>query len=413
MSVFSQLNSQQRLEKLIELTNDKAPQKLPQYCNNHVHTVYSFSPYTPTEAVYQAYSAGLETVGIMDHDSVSGALEFLKAGEIAKMGVTVGTELRASFAGTEIEDRFINNPDQKGIAYMALHGIPQTSLSALADFIKPISAARALRNVEMVRNINKLFIPVGIEINYERDVLPLSQACDGGSVTERHLSYAVAIAICEKYDISEVASLLEKVGCSVSEAQKEMLSKPANDYLYKLLGVLKGDLVKKIYVDATAELPPISEVVKFCEQNGIILAYAYLGDVGQSVTGDKKAQAFEDSYLDLLFEQLSSLGIKAVTYMPARNTLEQLSRVQKLCEKYQMLEISGEDINMPNQSFICEKLAEPEFCHLVDSTYALIGHEHLAKTNLGDAIIYQDFSDIPALIKKYSDIGKQVTKNNR
>ena len=39
------------------------------YVNNHIHTTYSFSPYSPTAAVWCAMEAGLATAGIMDHDS--------------------------------------------------------------------------------------------------------------------------------------------------------------------------------------------------------------------------------------------------------------------------------------------------------------------------------------------------------
>ena len=46
--------------------------------NNHIHTIYSFSPYSPTAAVWFAKEAGLSTAGIMDHDSVSGCREFIE-----------------------------------------------------------------------------------------------------------------------------------------------------------------------------------------------------------------------------------------------------------------------------------------------------------------------------------------------
>ena len=108
---------------------------------------------------------------------------------------------------------------------------------------------------------------------------------------------------------------------------------------------------------------------------GGISAYAYLGDVGDSVTGDKRAQKFEDDYLPLLFEEISSLGFKAVTYMPTRNTMDQLMRVRDLCAQYNLMEICGEDINSPRQGFICEKLAEPGFTHLVDAAWELVRRE--------------------------------------
>ena len=41
--------------------------------NNHIHTFYSFSPYSPSAAVYAARAEGLATCGIVDHDSIGGA----------------------------------------------------------------------------------------------------------------------------------------------------------------------------------------------------------------------------------------------------------------------------------------------------------------------------------------------------
>ena len=93
-----------------------------------------------------------------------------------------------------------------------------------------------------------------------------------------------------------------------------------------------------------------------------------------SVTGDKKAAKFEDDFLDELFEMLKEEGVHGVTYMPARNTEEQIDRLQKLCRDYGMTEISGEDVNSSRQS-ICKQLEEPRFKHLVDATWKLIERE--------------------------------------
>ena len=50
--------------------------------NNHIHTQYSFSPYSPTKAAWMAMQAGLATAGIMDHDTIAGAREYIEAGRI-------------------------------------------------------------------------------------------------------------------------------------------------------------------------------------------------------------------------------------------------------------------------------------------------------------------------------------------
>ena len=103
--------------------------------NNHIHTTYSFSPYSPAKAIWMAYMAGLKTAGIMDHDTISGAREFIEAGKIVGIATTIGVECRADFSDTPLKGRRINNPDQKTIAYVAIHGIPHTQIDKVSSFL--------------------------------------------------------------------------------------------------------------------------------------------------------------------------------------------------------------------------------------------------------------------------------------
>ena len=98
----------------------------------------------------------------------------------------------------------------------------------------------------------------------------------------------------------------------------------------------------------------------------------------------------EDDYLPLLFETIHEQKFDAVTYMPTRNTREQLDRIMKYCHDNDLFEISGEDINSPRQSFICKALDDPAFAHLIDATYALIGHEIAATENIEAAMFSED-----------------------
>ncbi len=68
--------------------------------NNHIHTFYSFSPYSPAKAVWMSVQAGLTTAGIMDHDSISGAEEFIAAGRAIGLATTIGLECRCDFSAT-------------------------------------------------------------------------------------------------------------------------------------------------------------------------------------------------------------------------------------------------------------------------------------------------------------------------
>ena len=378
ISVLNKLNAptrEERIANLREVLKDTVfPPMVPQYINNHIHTTYSFSPYSPTAAVYAARMEGLCTAGIIDHDSISGAEEFLEAAKIVGIPVTIGMECRVSMDGTRLEGRRTNNPDQVGVSYMTIQSVPHDKIDTLTAFFKPYQAARHARNRKMIARINEL---VGVELDYDRDVLPLSEAKENGGVTERHLMYALAIELVKQVGKGQgMIDKLTSLGMNLSEKQKTMLLDTQYPfYEYDVLGMLKGTFVPKIFIDATDECPKLKDMVKLCADVDAYLCYAYLGDVGDSVTGDKKAQKFEDDYLDDVFECLKEEGVKAVTYMPTRNTPAQLERLRGLCDQYGMFQISGEDINSPRQSFIIRAMENPMFQNLIDATWKLIEHE--------------------------------------
>ena len=384
---LKRLNAPTAEERLSELKNILAeetekPPVLNEYANNHIHTKYSFSPYSPTAAVYYARQAGLPTAGIMDHDSIAGAREFIEAGKIAGVATTIGLECRVSLAGTPLEGRRVNNPDQSSVAYMALHGVPHQNIEYLNDFFAPLREKRNIRNKKMIANINDLVSGCGIVLDFQNDVVPLSNFAIGGSVTERHILYALALKIAEKYHDNTADFIQNKLSVPLSEKQiNQMNDNESPYYTYDLLGILKGAFIKKIYVDADEELLHISELSALAKKIDALLCYAYLGDVTDSVTGDKIAQKFEDDYLEELFGILKEQKVDAVTYMPSRNTREQLDNVMSLCKKYGFFEISGEDINSPRQSFICKQLAQPEFSHLIKATWTLIERENKLSVN--------------------------------
>ena len=341
--------------------------------NNHIHTTFSFSPYSPSKAVFMSWLSGLATTGIMDHDSVGGAEEFIEAGEIIKMPVTVGFEIRCSMKDTPFEGKRINNPDQSSVAYLAMHGIPHQSLVDAERFLAPYREKRNVRNWKMVDKLNSALKPYELGLDFNTDVLPLSQYSFGGSVTERHILYALSAKLTDR------------------EMPRHFL-----------LGMFKSQLVEKFYIDADEELPHINDFIALSQKLGAVPAYAYLGDVGVSVTGDKKTQKFEDAYLDELISYLAGIGIRAVTYMPARNTDKQLSRIKELCEKNELFQISGEDINSPLQKFICEKIETPEFKHLIDSAWALVGHELACKKGLENGMFSAE------MIKKMPSLNDRI-----
>lgn len=404
------------LSQLMKLYNSGELEKpeVTNFVNNHVHTTYSFSPYSPTSAAYHAWLSGLETVGIMDHDSIAGADEFIQAGKIIGIATTCGLECRCSLEGTPFEGKRLNNPDQDSVAYLTIHGVPHQNIDKLQAWITPYRAKREDRNRKMVDNINNILKDTEISLDYDNDVRPISLAKEGGSVTERHLLFALSHKITSTIEKGQpiLDFLKDQLSIKVEGNNLAMLQDANNPYYeYYLLGVLKGNMVEQFYIDATDECPTIAQFVEFAREIGGIPSYAYLGDIEDSVTGDKAAQTFEDSFLDQLVEWLSEVGFISLTYMPSRNTMKQLERVGALCDKYDLFQISGEDINTPFQSFICKALEKPEFHHLVDATWALIGHEVKATENLNQGMFSEEtIEEIPQLnerIKVFGDFAKK------
>lgn len=385
--------------------------------NNHVHSIYSFSPYSPTMIAVKAAEAGLRTVGIMDHDSVSGCAEFLEACKAVNMAGTAGFEMRVNMTGTSVEGRKTNNPDEPNISYIALHGIPATQFQALENFLKPVHEARIARDRLEVDKLNAVLAERGAPtLDFDTDVAAISEASKGGSITERHILYALSLKLIEAYGKGQTLVDFVEGPLQVPMAGKlkEVLLDESNPhYAYDLLGAFKASLVPEFFIVSDYdECISVFDAVKMANEIGAIPAYAYLGDVGESPTGDKKAEKFEDDFLDDLVPELAKIGFKAITYMPPRNTKEQLLRLQQLCQENGLMEISGVDINSSRQSFNCPILLEPEFRHLADAAWALIAHEKLTAAdpklslfNKGNPLANEP---LDVRVTKYAEIGKRI-----
>ena len=250
------------------------------FVNNHIHTTYSFSPYSPTSAAYHAWLNGLATAGIMDHDSVSGAEEFLAAGRRIGISVSNGFECRCSMQGTPFETVRLNNPDQIGVSVTSPVTGSRIKASRLpVNGLHRIAKNAANRNRKMVERLNTLCNLDALRLDYDRDVLPLSCAHEGGSVTERHILFALAhkaLAIAGR-GTPLIGLLKEQYGIDVQGKTKDILLNAEDPYYdYRLLGVFKSHLVEKFYIDATDECPHIDEFLALVKSIGAISAYAYL-----------------------------------------------------------------------------------------------------------------------------------------
>jgi hypothetical protein len=268
----------------------------------------------------------------------------------------------------------------------------------------------------MTAALNEIIRPFDISVDFDADVLPLSMAAEGGSVTERHLLCALAEKLLKRFSAGEALAdfVSRELAIPLSAKQRALLADTGNGIVsYDLLNVLKGSFVKRIYIDTQRdETPAIADVILEIKKLGAIPAYCYLGDVGESPTGDKAAQKFEDDYLDELFAVCRELGFDAIAFMPSRNTPEQLKRVMKLCREFGFMQISGEDINQPRQSFLCRELLKPEYRHLNEASWALVGHELEATRDLSKGMFAEgdrlSAEEIEARVALYAKIARKA-----
>ncbi len=358
--------------------------------NNHVHSFYSFSPYSPTMIVYKAYIAGLSTIGLMDHDSVAGVEEFIQAGIILGIPTTVGVEVRMNFVGTRLEGRQLDYIEQKGIGYNTIHGLPLSALKKIEPTLTEIREKRNKRNRAQTERLNELITPFGLNINFDKDVYPISKAAEGGSITDRHILHALAKIFIAKYGKGEklIQFLQDDVKINLDDKVINML----NDvdfyaYEYDVINILKSYYTTRFLLPCDEDTLNVKDAIALFTEVGGIPCRCYLGDVLESPTGDKKAMKAEDDFLELFMEESKALGFASIAFMPTRNSIEQLKRVMKLCDEYELMQVSGEDINQPRQSFITEKLRLPEFTHLESTTWAVIGSERLAQKDVELSIV--------------------------
>ena len=190
----------------------------------------------------------------------------------------------------------------------------------------------------MIENLNALTQTLGILLTMSATSCPF-QENEGGSVTERHILYALSLKLIGAWGRGErLLSALESLGLAPDAKNRAYLSDTQNPhYAYDLLGALKGGLTEKFYVNAgEEECPDVRELTALGREAGAIPAYAYLGDVTESVTGDKRRRNSRTTILTGCSPFLKEVGFAAVTYMPSRNTPRTL-RCCRLCAKHGFL----------------------------------------------------------------------------
>ncbi|RKX39717.1 MAG: phosphoesterase [Verrucomicrobia bacterium] len=107
----------------------------------HTHSVYSDGTNTPAELVSMAAERGLGALALTDHDTVKGIPELLATAEAASVEAVPGIELSAEC--------------ERGTMHILGYFIDHTC-PILLEKIEKIRTGRDIRNVEILKKLNKL-----------------------------------------------------------------------------------------------------------------------------------------------------------------------------------------------------------------------------------------------------------------
>lgn len=134
----------------------------------HTHTLYSDGAYSPTDLVKKASEAGINILGITDHDSINGIAEATIVGKELGVDVVPGLEL-----STDLEDKEIHL-----LAYFI--DVNNEELQKYLSFFREERFHRAQRMVQKLRKL-------GISITLD-DVLVHAK---NSAIGRPHIAYAL------------------------------------------------------------------------------------------------------------------------------------------------------------------------------------------------------------------------------
>lgn len=338
--------------------------------NMHAHTFFSFNGYgySPTALAWLARKNGYKLMGMIDFDVLDAVDEFLAACDAAGVRGSTGIETRVYFP--QFASRETNSPGEPGVTYHIGLGFASSEPAAeVAPILADMRQRAVERNRGMIKRINAYLAPV--QVDYERDVLPLTPA---GNATERHMLTAY-VAAAERIAPDPVAFWADKLQL---DPQKVVGLYP-NIAAFK--NVVRAKLMKRGgvgYVQPGPETFPL-----MAEVNRLITASGGLPCVGW-LDGLSEGEAAVEELLTLHVES----GSVTLNIVPDRNwnIADPDTRRVKLAKLYEIVEWAdkldlplniGTEMNAEGQIIIDDFDApelEPVREAFMDGAYFIYGH---------------------------------------
>lgn len=324
------------------------PEPLP-LVNLHFHTFFSFNAcgYSPLHILWLAKKRGLRMAGSVDFDVLHALPEFLWGGLTIHLAVSSGLETRIFLP--EFRDKELSSPNEPGVAYYMGNGftrLPEKDSRAEVILTKLYQIAQA-RNRKVLEKINAYLAPV--EVDYERDVLPLTPS---QNPTERHLVVALA-AKAEKVipDLEERVRFWSEKLEEQPEKVKTLFSDRASFYDLIRMRLMKFGGVGYVKQDA-GDFPTLQEVNEMIWELHAIPSFSWLYGLS---SGEQDTARLFDFCLDE--------GVETIFFVPDRNwnvpneeerrvKVERMYRMVEEAKKRHMPIFVGTELNRYGQKFV-------------------------------------------------------------
>lgn len=338
--------------------------------NMHCHTFFSFNAYgySPSGLAWLAKRSGYALIGTVDFDVLDAVDEFLDA--CFATGVRSSAALETRVYIPEFADREINSPGEPGVFYYM--GIGFTSSQAPAEgapILADMRSRAAQRNLAMVERINAYLSPV--EIDYRRDVLPLTPA---GNATERHILAAYTRAAAERF-ADPAPFWADKLKLPLEQIRSLIKDTPA------FQNTVRAKLMKRGGVGYAQPGPDTFPSID--EVNRMILACQAL-PCATWLDGTSSGEQAMEELLNLLIAK----GVAALNIIPDRNwniadpetrriKVGNLYRVVELAQSLDLPLIVGTEMNAYGQKLV-DDFDQAELAPLrqafMDGAYFIYGH---------------------------------------
>jgi len=340
---FSPARRSQALEALIAVGEPPAAGQAA--VNLHCHTFFSFNAfgYSPCRLAWLARQRGYRALGIVDFDVLDGVDEFLEACERLGVRGSAGMETRVFLP--EFATRETNSPGEPGVYYYMGLGFTSSRVpGAAAPILEGMRRRAEDRNRSMLARINAFLSPVTVD--YERDVLPLTPACNA---TERHMLVAYQQAAARRFP-DPVPFWAEKLQWTPEQVAAQ-IGDPVS-----FPNALRSKLMKRGGVGYAQPGPETFPSVE--EVNRLILACGAL-PCATWLDGTSAGEQAEEELLNLLIGK----GVVALNIIPDRNwnisdpemrrlKVQNLHAVVALAGKLDLPINVGTEMNAPGQKLV-------------------------------------------------------------